>query len=138
MTSLPSTHILAHFYMHAHARGKPKRTYCCPRAPTRARTQTEAKKTQTDRQTEHTQADNRRKNPSKSTNMKQSAEADRYEGASAAAAQSRDGPVTDTLRRHRCTERTHEGRESPPCSVGARHARGTHTCGFSLSTDRTS
>lgn len=57
------------------------------RALRRAHTQTQAKKTQT----EHTQADDMRKNPSKSTNMKQSAEADRYEGASAADAQSRDG-----------------------------------------------
>lgn len=63
-----------------------------------AHTQTQAKKTQTDRQTEHTQADNMRKNPSKSTNMKQSAEADRYEGASAADAQSRDD-----LLQTRCT-----------------------------------
>lgn len=94
--------------MHAHARGKPERTYCCPCTPTRTHTQTEAKKTQTDRQTEHTQADNMRKNPSKSTNMKQSAEADRYEGASAADAQSRDGRsqtrCTDTDARDGHTE----------------------------------
>lgn len=40
-----------------------------------------AKKTQTDRQTEHTHGDNIRNKPSNSTNTKESAEADRYDTA---------------------------------------------------------
>lgn len=92
------------------------------RARRHAHTQTRAKKTQTDRQTEHTQADNMRKNPSKSTNMKQSAEADRYEGASAADAQSRDGrPQTRCTGTDAQNGRTKAENHSPVQRVHARH-----------------
>lgn len=40
-----------------------------------------AKKTQTDKQTEHTHADNMRNKPSNSTNTKKSTETDRYDTA---------------------------------------------------------
>lgn len=44
-------------------------------------THEKAKKTQTDRQTEHTHADNIRNKPSNSTNTNKSAETDRYDTA---------------------------------------------------------
>lgn len=46
-------------------------------------THKQGRKTQTDRQTEHTHADNMRKKTSNSTNMKKSAETDRYDTAAA-------------------------------------------------------
>lgn len=96
------------------------------RARPRAHTQTEAKKTQTDRQTGHTQADNMRKNPSKSTNMKESAEADRYEGASAAT----HNHVT-AAHRHVVHTQMHgtdarRQRRTPPLGGCTAHARHTH------------
>lgn len=130
VTPPPSTHTFLHISICALMHAVPEADILLP-VHSNAHTQTQAKKTQTDRQTEHTQAADMRKKPSKSTNMKQSAEADRYEEASAADAHSHvRSCVQDARSRARCTntdaqeftaEETGEGRESHPCSAGARH-----------------